>query len=64
MKTCHVDGAAPAVTLFTGFVMAQLHYHIHAESLPSPSPWEVLALNIIIELILYANATRIPIRAT
>lgn len=40
VKTCHVDGTSSAVKLFTGFVAAQLHYHIHAEYQLSPSSWE------------------------
>lgn len=55
MKTCHVDGAASTVKLFTGFIVAQLHYHIHAEYPPSPSSWDVSVLNEIIELVLHAN---------
>lgn len=57
MKTCHADGPSSTVKPFTGFIVAQLHYHIHTEEPPSPSSWEILALNEIIELILYANAT-------
>lgn len=55
MKTCHVDGTSSTVKLFTGFVVAELHYHIHAEYPPSPSSWESLGLNKIIEVILYVN---------
>lgn len=57
MKACHTDSPSSTVKPFTGFVVAQLHYHIHAEEPPSPSSWEILALSEIIELILSANAT-------
>lgn len=57
MKTCHVGGTPSTVKPFPGFVVAQLHYHIHAEYPPSPSSWEILVLNKIVELILYANTT-------
>lgn len=29
MKACPVDGASSAVKVFTGFVVAQKHDHIH-----------------------------------
>lgn len=56
MKTCHIDGTSPTVTLFIGFLEAPAaDHHIHVEDPPSPSSWEIWALNKIMELILYAN---------